>query len=74
MLRTLAKLPVFFYRFILSPLFPASCRYLPTCSAYMLEAIDRHGAAHGTVLGLRRILRCHPVRWLGGGEGHDPVP
>lgn len=59
-----------FYRRGVSPLTPPSCRYSPTCSAYALEAVDRHGALRGSWLALRRILRCHP--W--GGDGHDPVP
>jgi hypothetical protein len=49
---------------------PTGCRYLPTCSEYAVEAIDTHGAAHGTVLAVRRIARCTP--W--GGHGIDPVP
>ena len=52
------------------PLTPSGCRYLPSCSHYAHEAIDRHGAFAGGWLALRRILRCHP--W--GGEGYDPVP
>lgn len=58
------------YRLLLSPLLPPSCRYTPTCSAYGLEAVRRHGALYGGWLTLRRILRCHP--W--GGQGYDPVP
>ena len=49
---------------------PSPCRYFPTCSHYAAEAIDRHGAARGTWLAVRRLLRCHP--W--GGSGVDPVP
>lgn len=59
-----------FYRKAISPFTPPSCRYQPTCSAYALEALERHGALRGSWLSLRRILRCHP--W--GGSGHDPVP
>ncbi|MCP9201444.1 membrane protein insertion efficiency factor YidD [Gramella sp. GC03-9] len=61
---------VLFYRRFISPLTPASCRYHPTCSAYMIEAIDLHGPFKGLWLGLKRIGRCHP--W--GGSGYDPVP
>lgn len=59
-----------FYRRAISPLTPPSCRYTPTCSAYALEALERHGSLRGAWLALRRILSCHP--W--GGHGFDPVP
>lgn len=59
-----------FYRKFISPLTPASCRYQPTCSSYMLEAIDIHGPIKGFWLGIKRIGRCHP--W--GSSGYDPVP
>ncbi|MDA1099394.1 MAG: membrane protein insertion efficiency factor YidD [Proteobacteria bacterium] len=58
------------YRLCLAPLLPGHCRYLPSCSHYGLEALQRHGPIHGSWLTLRRLLRCHP--W--GGHGHDPVP
>lgn len=70
MLRRLLTLPIHFYRYCISPLTPASCRFTPTCSEYAIEAIMRHGAIKGTWLALRRICRCHP--W--GGSGYDPVP
>jgi uncharacterized protein len=58
------------YKLLLSPLFTGSCRYLPSCSDYAAEAIERHGAAAGLGLGARRLCRCHPF----GGSGYDPVP
>jgi putative membrane protein insertion efficiency factor len=58
------------YRTLVAPLLPECCIYTPTCSEYALEAIQRHGAARGTALAFRRVLRCHP--WARGGE--DPVP
>ncbi len=58
------------YRTAISPLFPNACRYQPTCSAFALEALARHGAFKGLWLAGSRILRCHP--W--GGRGYDPVP
>ena len=58
------------YRLLLSPWLGSSCRFSPTCSAYSLEALQRHGAAGGTYLTLARLARCHP--WCAG--GHDPVP
>lgn len=66
--------PIRFYRFFLSPLFPPACRFTPTCSQYAIEAIRVHGPIRGPWLALRRILRCHPIRWLGGSSGYDPVP
>lgn len=58
------------YRLVLSPWLGSSCRFEPTCSAYGLEALERHGAARGSYLTLRRLVRCHP--WCDG--GCDPVP
>lgn len=66
----LLALPVRAYRATFSPLVGVSCRYDPTCSAYALQALDRHGAIRGGWLALRRIGRCHP--W--GGAGIDDVP
>jgi len=58
------------YQLIISPLFPSSCRYSPTCSHYTLEALKKYGILKGSWLGIKRISRCHP--W--GGSGYDPVP
>ncbi|MDR2536803.1 MAG: membrane protein insertion efficiency factor YidD [Treponema sp.] len=59
-----------FYQYAVSPHFPPSCRYVPTCSAYAYEAIQKHGVFRGTALALKRVLRCHPFR----PGGYDPVP
>ena len=58
------------YQISLSPLLPAACRYYPSCSAYAIEALERHGALRGTWLAMRRIARCNPFR----PGGFDPVP
>jgi putative membrane protein insertion efficiency factor len=68
------SLPIRLYRVLISPLLPASCRFQPTCSAYALEALHEHGPLKGLYLATRRILRCHPITWLGGSSGFDPVP
>ena len=61
------------YKFFISPLFGQSCRYLPTCSEYSIEALKEFGLAKGTFLSLKRILSCHQIKFLGGGDGFDPV-
>jgi putative membrane protein insertion efficiency factor len=66
--------PIRVYRRFVSPLFPPSCRFLPTCSQYAIEAIEIHGPLKGVGLALRRLSRCHPLTWLGGSSGFDPVP
>ncbi|MCU0907660.1 MAG: membrane protein insertion efficiency factor YidD [Rhodobacteraceae bacterium] len=69
-LARIVALPVRAYRLVFSPWVGHNCRYHPTCSAYALEALERHGALRGSWLAARRILRCHP--W--GGSGVDEVP
>jgi len=59
-----------FYQKFISPMFPPSCRYTPTCSQYTLEAVEKYGSIKGLFLGFKRILRCNP--FFPGGE--DPVP
>jgi len=66
----IVSLPVRAYRVVLSPWVGHGCRYQPTCSAYALEALEKHGAIKGSYLTVRRIMRCHP--W--GGSGIDNVP
>lgn len=62
--------PVHFYRAVFSPWVGFNCRYHPTCSAYALEALEKHGALKGAWLTMRRVMRCHPL----GGSGVDNVP
>ena len=66
--------PVLFYRRFLSPLFPPVCRFQPTCSEYALDALRIHGPLKGLALTAKRLSRCHPIAWLGGSQGFDPVP
>ena len=61
------------YKFLISPLLGHSCRYLPTCSEYSIEALKNYGLIKGIFISIKRILSCHPIKFLGGGEGYDPV-
>ena len=61
------------YQFFISPILGSSCRYLPTCSEYSIEALKTYGLIKGILISLKRILSCHPIKFLGGGEGFDPV-
>ena len=61
------------YKFVISPLLGNSCRYLPTCSDYSIEALKTYGLFKGSWLSIKRLLSCHPIKVLGGGEGFDPV-
>jgi len=72
--KSLLKFPIHVYRYAISPMTGPTCRFHPTCSTYALEAIEKHGAVRGGWLAARRLSRCHPVSWLGGSEGYDPVP
>ena len=62
------------YRYTFSPLVGRNCRFQPTCSAYALEALEKHGAWKGGWLTLKRLGSCHPIKLLGAKDGYDPVP
>ena len=70
LLSAILLFPIRFYKACISPMLPPSCRYVPTCSQYAIEAIQIHGPLKGLWLAVKRILSCHP--W--GGSGYDPVP
>ena len=62
-----------FYQYLISPLLGNNCRYLPTCSEYFIESLKEYGFIKGFLKGVKRILSCHPIKPLGGGEGFQPV-
>tara|TARA_B100000586_G_scaffold261726_1_gene229254 strand:- start:493 stop:735 length:243 start_codon:yes stop_codon:yes gene_type:complete len=61
------------YKLFISPYLGNNCRYLPTCSDFLMDSLNEHGVFKGTIKGTKRILSCHPFKFLGGGEGFDPV-
>ena len=63
-----------FYKYFISSYFISNCRYLPTCSEYFIDCLKFNGFLKGSFLGIKRILRCHPIKILGGKSGYDPVP
>ena len=70
MSRLLLSILIRFYQIFISPLLGTHCRYVPSCSHYALEAIQKYGSIKGSILAIKRILRCHPFR----PGGYDPVP
>ena len=62
-----------FYKLFISPYLGNRCRYLPTCSEYFIECFKEFGLIKGLAKGTKRILSCHPIKFLGGGKGFDPV-
>ena len=62
-----------FYQYILSPYLGNNCRYLPTCSEYFIECLETYGFFKGFIKGTKRVLSCHPIKFLGGSDGFDPV-
>jgi len=61
------------YQLFISPFLTPSCRYLPTCSEYFIDCLKVHGPTKGFYKGTKRILSCHPIKFLGGNSGYDPV-
>tara|TARA_X000000368_G_C22720376_1_gene575072 strand:+ start:96 stop:347 length:252 start_codon:yes stop_codon:yes gene_type:complete len=61
------------YQYLISPLFGNSCRYLPTCSEFSIDSLKEFGLSKGIFMSVKRILSCHPIKFLGGGQGFDPV-
>ncbi|HKK00444.1 MAG TPA: membrane protein insertion efficiency factor YidD [Desulfotignum sp.] len=70
MIKQLLLLLIKFYQFFISPLTGQNCRFYPSCSAYAVEAVQKHGSLKGSLLAVKRILRCHPFH----AGGFDPVP
>ena len=61
------------YKYLFSPILGSNCRFLPTCSDYFIESIQKKGFLIGSYSGMKRILKCHPIKFLGGDSGFDPV-
>ena len=61
------------YQFLISPFLGSRCRFLPTCSEYFIESLEKHGFLKGSYFGFKRLFSCHPIKFLGGKEGFDPV-
>ena len=68
--KNILKAPVHFYRMLVSPVLPRSCRFFPSCSSYCLEAIDKHNVFYACLLCIKRVLKCNPLF----DGGYDPVP
>jgi len=74
MLKKIFLFIIILYQRLVSPYLPQSCRFQPTCSEYAKEAIEKYGIIKGVTLASKRLTRCHPIKFLGGSEGYDPVP
>ena len=61
------------YKIFISPYLGNNCRYLPTCSEYFIDCLNQYGVVVGFIKGTKRILSCHPVKFIGGGSGYDPI-
>ena len=67
-------IPIKIYKYLISPFIGTNCRYLPTCSEYFIDCVKLNGSFKGCFLGIKRILSCHPIKFLGGGSGLNPAP
>ena len=67
-------IPIKIYKYLISPFIGTNCRYLPTCSEYFIDCVKLNGPFKGCFLGIKRILSCHPIKFLGGGSGLNPAP
>ena len=74
MLKKIFLFIIILYQRLVSPYLPQSCRFQPTCSEYAKEAIEKYGIIKGVTLASKRLIKCHPIKFLGGSEGYDPVP
>ena len=74
MLKKMFVFIIILYQRLVSPYLPQSCRFQPTCSEYAKEAIEKYGIIKGVTLASKRLTKCHPIKFLGGSEGYDPVP
>ena len=74
MLKKIFLFIIILYQRLVSPYLAQSCRFQPTCSEYAKEAIEKHGIIKGVTLASKRLTKCHPIKFLGGSEGYDPVP
>ena len=75
--KILIRTAIFFikiYKYIFSPLLGNRCRFLPSCSDYFIECLNEYGFQKGVFFGFKRIIKCHPIKFLGGGSGLDLVP
>ena len=61
------------YKYLISPILGNNCRYLPTCSDYFIDCLECHGLFKGFYMGIKRLMSCHPIKFLGGGEGYKPL-
>ncbi len=67
----LTKIPIYFYKYFISPFLPHTCKFYPTCSTYFLDSLNNFGFFRGSIIGLKRLIKCNPINK---NNGYDPVP